>query len=160
MKKAMTLFAALTVFTVWADLKFPAQAFEVISGGTAKVVRGNRFFSKAVLLQADKGSDVTAQIPRFAYLYSANTVYEADAEIKGQGKAFIELHFLDFKDQLIFKERVAEQFATEKFRDIKGKADMRGKKLPGTPFKVTIVIGVEKDGRVVFDDIELDAEDD
>ena len=159
MKKAITLFAAFAIFTLWADFKLPARYFEVISGGTAKVVRGNGFFSKAILLQAGKESEVTAQIPRTAYLFSANTVYEVDAEIKGSGKAFIELHFLDFKDQLIFKERVAEQFATEKFRDIKGKADMRGRKLAATPFKVAVVIGVEKGGSVAFDDIELDTDD-
>jgi hypothetical protein len=160
MKKFLTVLSVVSVITAWADLKLPARHFKVISGGSARLVSGEELFSKAIELKAGAEQAVTAELPKGGAVFVPNAVYEAKAEIKGRGTAFLEIRLLTGDNQIISRHRVITRQATARFLDIEGKLDLRGKTFTRTPAKVNVVIGVEKGGCVAFDDIELEIDND
>ena len=160
MKKFLTLLTVVSAITALADFKLPARHFKVISGGTSAIVSGEGLFSKAIELTAGTDQAVTAALPQGGFIFVRNAVYEAKAEIKGQGTAFLEIQLLTMYNKLISQHRVVTRPATGRFRDIEGKLDLRGKTFAQEPFKVNVVIGVEKGGKIAFDDIELEIDND
>lgn len=157
MKKITGFVCAVAAFSALAGVDLPAKGFSAGKNSNMVIVRGDDWFSKALRLTAGSESDAVAVFGRKISVKPA--VYEVQAEIRGTGRAFIELHLLH-QDGSVTVKRIAATDATGRYRDLEGRFDMRRFRAKNPLTAVQVVLGVEKGGSVDFDDVELEIDND
>lgn len=157
MKKFISAVCVFAAVAVSAGMDLPARSFTVQKEGASRIVRGEDFFDRALLLTSGKDQAVTAVFKQKFLPISAE--YEIKADIRGRGRAFIELRLLN-ADGTVTVKRLASAEATDRFRDIEGKFDLHYFRTEKRVSRLEIVLGVEKDSSIVFNDIELDIDRD
>lgn len=160
MKKCMVLLLFLCFSTVFGvDYDLAAKKFSLVKEGKAEVVSGENLFSKALKLTA--GNDAPAMaVYEQTFPFNIAWEYEVSTDIKGSGMAFIVLEILDNSGNVIVAHKIAGNQAAAKFRDLKGKFRGSSWRARSLPAQVRVLLGVEKNSSVIFDDVELEIDRD
>lgn len=159
--KTLSVLILSTLFTslLWADHDLSAKKFLPADGGKTEIVRGEDWFSKALKISAGKDAPAMAAY-RETFPFSGAYIYRVSADIQGRGTAFIVLEFLDAGGKSIASHKIAAGEGSARFRDLKGRFDGRMWRARTAPVAVRIILGVEKDSVITFDDVELEVDDD
>ena len=169
MKRFFILFAAVTAVTLAAgtDLRIDGKFRQLTNGlpsqwhisapGAAKIIGGEEWFSKALQLTA-ANSEVTAKTVN-SFPVNLYDEVEMEAEIKGNGTAFLAVELLDANGKTIAIKRIATATATARFRDLKGSLRIRDY-AQFAPAAIRLICGVTPGSTVAFDDIDAELDRD
>ena len=156
MKKFLLALVCSSAMVLSADVDLRVQKFADITGGTAKVIStGWKNYGLDMKASADR--DVTATY-RQLFTYYPNMIYELSADIRGNGTPFAVFNFLNADGSPCKVDVPVNTFV--KGDDFKAVLDLRNVKLTTTPARFTVSIGVKKGGSVIFEDVELEIDND
>ena len=156
MKKLFLALVCSVGSLLFADTDLRVQNFSAPTGGTAEVI--SLFWkTRGLKLTADSNSDLRVTYNQF-FTFQDRMIYELSADIEGTGTPLVEFQFFN-ADGTPCGQPVA---ATIQVRgdDLEARLDLRNTTWETVPRRFKVIIGVQKGGVVVLDDIELDIDND
>lgn len=134
----------------------PAE-WVIADPGNAKIVRGEHFFTRALELTA--GTTAVQAVSRRSFPVTNLDFIEVEAEVKGQGNAFLAVELLNARGQSVATAKISVRPAGRKFAGFKGKLRVADyAKL--APASAKIIIGAEAGAKVAFYDVEAESDND
>ena len=168
-KKILSAMLCAVTLTLCAGYEFPVdgkfrklkdgmpEKWQISDASSAKIVRGESFFSRALELSA--GKSAVQAVSKQTFPVMANDFVKVEAEVKGQGNAFLAVEVLDAAGKSVAVKKIAVRPATDRFTDLKGKLRVADY-AKYTPTTVRIIIGAEAGAKVAFYDVEAESDDD
>ena len=156
MKKFLLALVCSSAMVLSADVDLRVQKFADVTGGTAEVIStGWKNYGLEMKASADR--DVTAAY-RQIFTFYPNMIYKLSADIRGSGTPFAVFNFLNTDGSPCKVDVPVKTFV--KGDDFKAVLDLRNVKLTAVPARFTVTIGVKKGGTMIFEDVELEIDND
>lgn len=163
MKKILLTAIAFSGTVLLADIDLNVKHFLPPENGSAKIVTRRGWFGKKAIMLNGKGNETAPATAMYKKSFPfRNAVYEVKAYIVAQGTAYIDLVFVNAAGKELLTRRIISVNATDSVahREYEGKADLRGVIFKESPAAVKLLIGIGKNSSAVFEDIEMEIDDD
>ncbi len=169
MKKMLSAILGAATLTLCAGYEFPVdgkfrhlqngmpERWQISDVSSAKIVRGENFFSRALELTAGKSAVQAVCKQTFPVL--TDDFVKVEAEVKGHGNAFLAVEVLDAAGKTVAVKKIAVRPATDRFADLKGKLRVADY-AKYAPVTVRIIIGAEAGAKIAFYDVEAESDND
>ena len=156
MKKLLLAAVCSVSAMLFADTDLRLNNFSAANGGNSEIV--SLFWkTRGLKLTAAGDSDVRVTYNQF-FTYQHRMIYHVSADVSGNGTPFVEFQFFNADGTACGEVMPAK--ATLRGDDMDAFLDLRDHTWQTPPRRFKVTIGVRKGGVMVFDDIELEVDND